>query len=164
MGSGASHSQVQRIDKSNQMPSIPETISEPRSSVSPSLFKSDDRLFTHVPHKSKRRRPSTQEGLFELDPNIEEYSAIWDHDTKVSYYFTLEMKLYFYSYHQHFNVHQNPVRIQLNIIKEKHLRIVESKKVLVLLIQLVLNQRSILKHMVIFIYHHQKKLMNLLKI
>jgi hypothetical protein len=79
MGSGSSRNKVERFDKGNQMPAVPQR------QPSPSHSKSHDPLFIHVSAKIHKRRSSTHENIFELDPNIDDYSTIWDHDTKVSY-------------------------------------------------------------------------------
>jgi hypothetical protein len=80
MGSGSSRSKVKKIDKSNQMPPISET----KLYRSPSPSKSP--LFKRVLPKPNKRRSSIQDNTFELNNNIEEYSSIWDDDTKVNYY------------------------------------------------------------------------------
>ena len=78
-GSSSSSSQVHTFDKAIQMPPTSEN-NPPQRTPSPSY----DRVFKRVPKKSKERRVSSLENEFELNNNIEEYSIIWDHDTKAS--------------------------------------------------------------------------------
>jgi hypothetical protein len=82
MGSGSSSTKVQKVDKSIQIPSASPT--KPSLFLSPS--KSYEPLFKHISPQPNKRRTSFYEDVFELDPNIEDYSSIWDHDTKVCYY------------------------------------------------------------------------------
>jgi hypothetical protein len=81
MGSSSSKKKVKRFDKGNQMPPVPQI----KQSPPPSPSKSYDPYFTHVSAKIHKRRVSNHENIFELDPNIDDYSPVWDNDTKVSY-------------------------------------------------------------------------------
>lgn len=83
MGTGSSCC-VKKFDKSNQTGSQTTLIPKPPESL-PS--KSHEPVFVRVPKQTNRQqqRASAQGSLFELDTNIEEYSAIWDYDTKVDY-------------------------------------------------------------------------------
>ncbi len=78
MGCGSSRNKVKNFDKGNQMPST-------KSFSSPSPSKSYDPLFKPISSKPNKPQISIQTDIFELDPNVEEYSSIWDHDTKVNY-------------------------------------------------------------------------------
>jgi hypothetical protein len=79
MGSGSSFSHVDTFDKAIQMPPVSEN--NPRQRTPSESY---DRVFVRAPKKPKERRMSSLENEFELNSNIEEYSIIWDHDTKAS--------------------------------------------------------------------------------
>ena len=72
MGSQPSCKRVQAFDKANQVPSR----SEPRP---PKPFVPEP-----TPCELILREKPTQNDTFQFDPNVEEYSSVWDHDAKVN--------------------------------------------------------------------------------
>ncbi|CAF0765355.1 unnamed protein product [Rotaria sordida] len=102
MGSGSSRSKVQKFDKSIQMPSIIDIEPSPKPSLLQSSSKLHNPPFSRVPTETIRPRVSISENRFELNDNIEEYSAIWDDDTKLSSIFQQSIKsnLNKFNYHQ----------------------------------------------------------------
>jgi len=75
MGSGSSCKKVEKFDKGNQVSSI-SVLGPDRSANSP--------LYKHVSSQPIKRQAFPQDDIFQLDPNIEEYSSIWDPNTKGS--------------------------------------------------------------------------------
>ncbi len=74
MGSGSSRKgKVQTFNKGNQVSG-----DIPNGYVS----RTNSPVFVNT---SSKRQTVTQDDTFQLDPNIEEYSSVWDPDTKVNF-------------------------------------------------------------------------------
>jgi hypothetical protein len=74
MGSGSSRNKVEKFDKGIQASGTkPDRFTSPTSSS----------LFKQTSSKPVKQQVLTQDDTFQLDPNIEEYSSVWNPDTKV---------------------------------------------------------------------------------
>lgn len=110
MGSGSSNAKPKQANKSVQASPVGE---DPRTQ-SP--------VFRHVPRgiPPKVRSQSYSDDKFHIETNVEDYSSVWDHETKVN---RLNRKssienLSCFSYHHHFKNRRNPIKTtNSNIIK-----------------------------------------------
>ena len=76
MGSGSSRKRpVQTFNKGNQVSgNIPDK----------SVSRTNSPVFVNASSRPTKRQAFTQDDMFQLDPNIEEYSSVWDSDAKVN--------------------------------------------------------------------------------
>ncbi|CAF2457417.1 unnamed protein product [Rotaria sp. Silwood2] len=92
MGLGSSVRKVRKFDKSSQMPPIIYGKPPPERSLSISSAKPRTPLFTRVSPKPPKQQTITQDDIFEVEDNIEEYSTIWDDDAKLTSTFHQSLK------------------------------------------------------------------------